>query len=326
MRAWNHNLAPRLAPALACWLLAACVGEPPRPQALPGAAAATLVPSATPALSTPVPTPSPTPAPPVRIAVIGDYGLSSPPEAAVATQVAGLAPDAVVTTGDNNYPAGGADTIDDNIGQYYHRYIGQYQGAYGPGAAENRFFPVLGNHDWQAPGAQPYLDYFALPGNERYYQVDVGPVRVFALDSMPGEPDGTTADSVQGAWLREGLASSGACWNVVVMHHPPYSSGLHGSSEWMQWPFAAWGADMVLAGHDHSYERLAHDGIPYVVNGLGGGALYDLGPPIAESQVQHDGQYGAMLLEADAHTLRFQFVTVDGAVVDDQTLRGGCGG
>ncbi len=85
-----------------------------------------------------------------------------------------------MTTGDNNYPDGAAATIDENIGQYYADFIYPYTGSYGTGAASNRFFPSLGNHDWYTTGAMPYLDYFALPGNERYYRFTRGPVEFFA--------------------------------------------------------------------------------------------------------------------------------------------------
>src|SRR5689334_12001477 len=58
-----------------------------------------------------------------RFAVIGDYGNASSEEQEVADLVRGFEPNFVITTGDNNYPAGGADTIDDNIGQYFARFI-----------------------------------------------------------------------------------------------------------------------------------------------------------------------------------------------------------
>jgi hypothetical protein len=193
-----------------------------------------------PATSTSVPVVSTDAPATVRFAVIGDYGLSGDVEAAVATLVAGWSPDFVATAGDNNYPNGAADTIDANIGQYYHAFIAPYKGSYGPGASENRFFPTLGNHDWVVGYPEPYLSYFSLPGNGRYYRVDHGPVSLFMLDSMPGEPDGVEADSVQAAWLRAELAATTARWRVVIFHHPPYSSGLHGSADWMRWPFAEW--------------------------------------------------------------------------------------
>ena len=92
----------------------------------------------------------------------------------------------------------------------------------------------------------------------------------FALDSDPREPHGRSIHSEQARWLRERLASSTATWKIVYMHHPPYSSGSHGSVEEMQWPYQEWGATAVLAGHDHVYERIVRDGFPYFVNGLGG--------------------------------------------------------
>ncbi|MCA9180264.1 MAG: metallophosphoesterase, partial [Planctomycetales bacterium] len=84
-----------------------------------------------------------------RFAVIGDYGWAGPREAAVAAMVEQWQPEFILTTGDNNYDYGTAETIDANIGQYYHGYIGNYQGDYGPGADGNQFFPALGNHDWR---------------------------------------------------------------------------------------------------------------------------------------------------------------------------------
>lgn len=73
--------------------------------------------------------------------------------------------DFIITVGDNNYPDGEASTIDNNIGQYYRKYIDNYQGTY-PGSDPpiNRFFPSLGNHDWHQVPPIPYLDYFDLPG------------------------------------------------------------------------------------------------------------------------------------------------------------------
>src|SRR5687767_6153538 len=81
-----------------------------------------------------------------RVAVIGDYGDAGPGEASVASLVHGwdtaAAPlDAVITVGDNNYDTGEWSTIDQNVGQYFARYIGDYAGEHGPGAAVNRFFP-----------------------------------------------------------------------------------------------------------------------------------------------------------------------------------------
>jgi hypothetical protein len=269
-------------------------------------------------------TAAPTGCPPaVVLGVIGDFGSAGPNEAAVAALVRGWAPDAVLTVGDNNYEFGQASTIDDNIGQYYASFIAPYQGRYGPGAAVNAFFPTLGNHDWAnpAPGggtnAQPYLDYFALPGNERYYDVVLGEVHLFAVDSDPHEPDGTSSTSAQAQWLRAALAASTSRWNLVTFHHPPYSSGSsHGSTTSMRWPFEAWGASAVISGHEHLYERLAVGGIPYFVNGLGGDSIYSFGSPLSQSQVRYNRAYGAQRVVADGTRLTFEFFAADGTLVD----------
>jgi hypothetical protein len=251
-----------------------------------------------------------------RFAVIGDYGLAGGPEAQVAALIDTWEVDFIITLGDNNYPSGAAETIDENIGQYYHEYIASYTGIYGDGAETNRFFPSLGNHDWIARGAAPYLAYFTLPGNERYYSFTWGPVELFALDSDEHEPDGFRKDSVQAGWLRDQLAASDASWKIVYFHHPPYSSGYHGRTPWMQWPFEEWGASAVMAGHDHTYERLQIGGIPYFVNGLGGGAIYDFGEVMEGSLLRFNDDWGAMRVEAITSSITFQFFTRAGILVD----------
>ena len=252
----------------------------------------------------------------VRFAVIGDFGEGNQGEKDVSELVKSWQPDFVITTGDDNYPEGAAETIDLHIGQYYHEFIYPYHGVYGPGADQNRFFPTLGNHDWMTANAQPYLDYFELPGNERYYDFVWGEVHFFALDADSNEPDGVSKLSLQAHWLQERLASSTSIWKVVFFHQPPYSSGYHGSTDWMRWPFAEWGASVVFSGHDHTYERLVEDGIPYFVDGLGGGPIYWFTGSIAGSQVQYNQDYGAMLVVADNQQMTFQFINRKGKVID----------
>jgi hypothetical protein len=94
----------------------------------------------------------------VTLAVLGDYGDAGQAEEDVANLVHSWNVDYVLTVGDNNYPGGAASTIDKNVGQYYQQYIGNYSGSYGSGAAENRFFPAPGNHDWNTAMLQPYRD------------------------------------------------------------------------------------------------------------------------------------------------------------------------
>jgi tartrate-resistant acid phosphatase type 5 len=257
----------------------------------------------------------------VRFAVIGDYGSGSQAEEDVSTLVKSWNPDFIVSAGDNNYPSGDASTIDKNVGQYYHDFIYPYSGRYGAGADHNRFIPSLGNHDWGNDNIQAYLDYFTLPNNERYYDVIEGPIHFFLLDSDPREPDGTTSTSIQAMWLRDQLAASTSPWNIVVLHHAPYSSGHeHGSNVNLQWPFAEWGADIVLSGHEHTYERLEVDGFPYIVNGLGGASLYTFDAAVAGSLVRYNDDYGALLVEANAGRITFSFHTRTNLLVDTFSL------
>jgi tartrate-resistant acid phosphatase type 5 len=302
------------------FFLAACTGVLPAPFD-PSPSASPLPPTVTPSPTIwDTNTPSPTPILSIRFAVLGDYGLGGTAEADVAGLVHGWNPDLIITTGDNNYPDGAAERIDINIGFYYHDYIFPYKGSFGPGAELNRFFPVLGNHDWYTEGAQPYLDYFSLPGNERYYDFTWGPVHFFGLDSDEHEPDGFNLGSLQAAWLQQGLRASTSSWNIVYMHYPPYSSGWHGSNPVVQWPFAAWGADAILAGHDHLYERLEVDGIPYITNGAGGGGLYNFNDPLPESRFRYNANFGAMLVTANQSEINLAFYSRTGVAVDDITL------
>ena len=260
----------------------------------------------------------------VRFAVIGDYGADTAGEAAVAALVKSWRPEFLITLGDNNYPSGEAATIDRNIGQFYAEYIGNYRGRFGPGSAKNRFWPSLGNHDWVA-GLTAYLDYFTLPGNERYYDVDLGLVHLYAIDSDVHEPDGISPESKQAAWLKERLLASKACYDVVYFHHPAYSTADHGPSLPLRWPFREWGAEVVFAGHDHTYERFLVDGIPYFVNGLGGASKYEFPTaPIPETRFRYNEEFGAMRVTATPVQIAYEFFTIDGKRRDVFTVAASC--
>lgn len=285
------------------------------------ASTATEAPTNTPEASS-TPEPSPTPVEPVVFVAIGDYGQAGNEEFALAEMIDSWQVDFIVTLGDNNYPDGSAETIDENIGQYFHRYIGDYKGEYNRGSEINRFFPSIGNHDWSFNGIEPYLDYFTLPGNERYYDVVWENIHLFVLNSDPQEPDGVGTSSVQAAWFQEVIAASTSKWNVVVFHHAPYSSGSHGSTDWMQWPFADWGVDVVLAGHDHLYERLEVDGVPYFTNGLGGhAAIYNFESILPESKFRYNAEHGALRVTVTNEYMLFEFINIDGELIDSFTLQ-----
>lgn len=279
--------------------------------------------------------------PGVTFAAIGDFGADNARELAVADQVASWneaeGPDFVVTVGDNRY--GDGLDMDTAVGKYYCPYLhGAAAGANCGGSDSdiNRFFPSLGNHDYNdGGGLSEYLAYFDLPGrgaattgssgNEQWYDFIKGPVHFFAIDSQAALNDPSSA-SAQQVWLENELEQSPTEWQVVFFHHSPYSSSTsHGSTPAMQWDFAAWGADLVLSGHDHIYERVERDGIVYVVTGLGGKQASPVGSPIPGSQVLLTTEGGATLngaarIEADADSLAIEYVTSDGVVRDAHTI------
>lgn len=269
----------------------------------------------------------------VFFAAIGDYGSNDTHELAVANLVSDADPEFVITMGDNSYPDASTEMlIDSNIGKYYSKYIGGYLGQFGVGSPINLFFPCVGNHEYYGPSMdgltnlQTYLSYFPdLPGNKRYFTFQMGLVKFFVVDSDPHEPDGNTPDSVQGKWLQQELAEpTDACYKLVYFHHPPFSSGDFGAA-WMQWPFGAWGADAIMSGHDHIYERLSVDNIPYFVNGLGGANRFGFSHVDPHSQFRfvdpaHPDlgapDWGAQFVTATRDSMTFDFVDSDGAKVD----------
>ncbi len=279
-----------------------------------------------------------------KFAAIGDYGAAGPNELAVSNMVKSWNPDFIITLGDNNYEYGCPETIDSNIGQYYHDYIFPYAGSFGNGSDSNRFFPCIGNHElYCCPNscytsnpyyyAKPYRDYFTLPNNERYYDYVKGNVHFFSMNSDLGgyeaqgtvyEPDGIDSNSVQAQWLKQKLAASTSRWNIVYFHHPPYfsiqSPYLDIFSK-LRWPFKEWGASIVLTGHAHWYERLNIDSFTYIINGLGG-EEFD-GSEIEErsgSQIIYVENFGAQLITSYNDSLVFKFYSIDNDLIDSYSL------
>jgi len=264
----------------------------------------------------------------VRFVVIGDFGYSKYQcEGVVSKMVQDWrkrrSVDFVITVGDDNYNSGKKSTIKRNIADHYGNFV-----------REKKLFPTLGNHDWGTTRKDPqyawgtpypYLDYFdylkqyspntqpAVQG--RYYNVAPSPlVELFGLDSDYHEQDGTCCNSKQAGWLRDALAASKAPWKLVYFHHPPYTTAREDApGAWMRWPFKQWCATSVLSGHEHAYERLEIEGMPYFVNGLGGNPyLYDQKscPVQPGSQKRYNGAHGAMLVVANSREMEFCFYSV----------------
>jgi hypothetical protein len=250
----------------------------------------------------------------MRFAIVGDTGNSAA-AGSVANLIKAQNVQHILTTGDNCY---GRVTLATQVGNNYGNFV-----------REGRIWPSLGNHDYSdacGNGSKAYLSYFNLPNNERYYDVVLGPVHFFVVNSDPREPHGVSATSSQASWFKERIQRSTAPWQIVVFHHPPYSSGEHGSAPRMRWPWEQWGIDAVLNGHDHNYERIIRDDnkdgrkTPYFISGLGGRSKDPVLGKVSGSVVRYSDQFGALFLEASQSQLKFEFRNIRGKVVDTYSV------
>lgn len=237
---------------------------------------------------------------PEVIAVIGDFGSGRTPQAAVAKMVAVHNPSFVVTAGDNVYTGKGYDKL---VGKYY----------------SQKLVGTAGNHDYKE-GIQDFDEFFGVDKAARsyVYRAKSG-VDFFILDSTPGLKS-KTVRAAQLTWLTEKMANSKANFKVVVLHHPPYSSGMHGSTKVYQWPYADLGADLVISGHDHTYERIIRRGGIYVVDGVGGAKLYKCEKPVYGSQICDDKHYGALFLYVNSYSLHAVFRGTRGQNLDSFSI------
>jgi hypothetical protein len=259
-------------------------------------------------------------------AVIGDFGGNSSDERDVANLVASWNPAFIFTVGDNVY----TDSYPNDVGKFYHNYMYPLDPTYGSTDPQtsNTFWPIIGNHDWDVNNLNDYINYFVLPGNERYYTKKIGDIEFFTTDSDTREPDGTSSSSTQGKWLQQQLSNSTALWKIVLFHHPAYCSG--GSNSYMQWPYEDWGVDAVMSGHIHVYERIERDdnndgdSLLYFVDGLGGTTIAGFNKTVSGSRVRYNSAYGAMkVIESSddiTSSLTFQFYNVSGTKIDGYTL------
>jgi hypothetical protein len=230
-------------------------------------------------------------------------------------------PSAVVfTLGDNAYPSG---TPDD------------FRRCYEPtwGAFRARTRPAAGNHDWKTDGAAGYREYFGSAAGDAgatWYAYDAGAWRILVLDSECDKVGGCDPASPQGRWLAAELATHPAPCSLAIWHRPRFSSGdRHGSDESVAPLFAAvaaGGVDLVLNGHEHSYERfgrLAADGSPdasgvrEIVVGTGGAESYGFATPLPGSQARVAGVPAVLVLELDPGAYRWRLVGGSDAEVLD---------
>ena len=277
-----------------------------------------------------IPPPTPVPGQTVTIALVGDFGDESQAEKDVAELIDSWSPDYVVTVGDNRY---GDSDLDAAVGQFYCDYMhGAAPGKHCPSggnATVNRFYPTMGNHDYKdGDGVTAYVNYFDIPGagaissntsgTELYYDILLGPVHFFALDSETTLTEDATA---QATWAQTQIQKSPAPWQIVILHRSPYSSIKRGNrGGHMRWPYEAWGADIVISGDDHFYERLLMGNINYVVNGAGGASLHRYGLIDPASNLRYRDDYGALQLVATDTSLAFNYYDRTSALQDSFSI------
>src|SRR6266540_2739287 len=188
-----------------------------------------------------------TAAPPVLYAVGDIADCSKTGDTATGLLLDGLV-GSIAVLGDIAYPNGSAADFADCFDPPWGRH-------------RPRVRPVPGNHEYQTSGAAAYYDYFGAAAGDPskgYYSYDLGAWHVVALNSNCSAVS-CSAGSTQEQWLRQDLAAHPAACTLAYWHHPRFSSGHNGNATTMS---AIWnalhdlGADVVLAGHDHGYQRL----------------------------------------------------------------------
>lgn len=189
------------------------------------------------------------------------------------------------------------------------------------GRHRSRTRPSPGNHEYVTDQAAPYFAYFgeaAGPAGRGYYSFDAGTWHIVSLNSNID----MSAGSPQETWLREDLAKSGARCTLAFWHHPLFSSGFHGSNPsvaplWRALEDA--GAEIVIGGHDHHYERFAPQsavgtpkasGLRQFVTGNGGRSLYPALFGSANSERRFDEGHGVLRLTLGEGRYEWRFVPV----------------
>ena len=237
-------------------------------------------------------------------------------------------PGSVFTAGDNVYPHGA---------------LGDFEDCYEPtwGAFRDRTRPSPGNHDYETLDALGYFAYFgSAAGNpsEGYYAYDLGAWRIYALNSNCAPVGGCDAGSPQREWLKADLAANPRRCVIAYWHHPRFSSGEHGNHPKVKGFWTALyqaGADVIVSGHDHDYERFAKQrpsgepasgGIREFVVGTGGAERRPFRNIKANSQVRNASTFGVLKLTLHATSYDFEFVPQAGKTFTDSRSGVSCSG
>jgi hypothetical protein len=226
----------------------------------------------------------------------------------------------VFTTGDNAYPSGTG---------------WQFRHCYDPtwGRSFDRTRPAVGNHEYETSGASGYFDYFGWRAGEDgkgWYAYNRGAWRVYVLNSSCHHVGGCFVGSRQERWLRADLAAHPRECVLAYWHHPRFSSGFHGNQRAVRgfWrTLYAAGAELVINGHDHDYERFAPQdysgtldlatGIREIVVGTGGRSLRPLGELQPNSEAANADTFGVLKLTLGDGWYRWRFIAAGTSTFTD---------
>jgi hypothetical protein len=321
------RLPTRLAMLVACLVLAACGtggGAPSRGGSAHPAGSPSVAADGPSGPNTTSPRPTLPSAPDPILLAVGDIAsCSSTDDDAVAALVASL--DGVVATlGDTAYDDGTPDELRDC-----------FAGPWEPVIPRIRY-AVTGNHDDLTDSGLPLrqlLGAAAERDGRTYFADDLGPWHVVVLDANCDVVEGGCGPgSPQLRWLRADLAANPAACTLALWHQPRFSSGYHGDDERVG-PFwdalAEAGAELVLNGHDHDYERFdpqdptgakdPEQGITEIVLGTGGGEARAFNGLRANSVVRASGVFGVLQLTLHGGGWDWRFVDTAGTFTDGGT-------
>jgi hypothetical protein len=228
-------------------------------------------------------------------------------------------PGTVFTAGDNVYEDGTAE---------------EYADCYGPswGRHKDRTYPAIGNHEYHALNGAPHFEYFGAAAGDPdkgYYSYEAGAWKIIVLNSNPGRVP-VDAGSEQEQWLRDELASSDRACTMAYWHHPRFSSGVYGDDARFDAFWQAlyeYGAELVVVGHEHHYERLAPlnpageidatNGIRQIIAGTGGRSLRPTGIARTGSEVRDSNAHGVLKLTLHHDAYDWEFVPIAGQTFTD---------
>ena len=202
------------------------------------------------------------------------------------------------------------------------------------GQEKSRTRPAAGNHEFHSAGATFYFQYFgdaAGDSSKGYYSYELGTWHIVVLNSECLQVGGCGPGSAQERWLREDLAAHPVACTLAYFHKPLFSSGgAHGDDLTIKPLWDALyhaGADVVVNGHDHDYERFAPqtpegmtdpvNGIREFVAGTGGKNHRPFGAAHANSEARNADAFGVLKLTLLPGKYAWEFVPEAGKTFAD---------